>query len=141
FSRDWSSDVCSSDLHMLNIVSVPQRLKDAVGKAGDQEVLHRFLSQIMVDPIDLGFSKALMKGPVELFGRFQAIAEGFFHDQPLPAIVLGVHTRLGQVLGYGPIKCRWGGKVIDYIAGSVVFLLQGLHTLAQLPIIGIITLP
>ena len=37
------------DLHMINVVAIPQRLEDAVAEPKDHDVLHRLLAEIMVD--------------------------------------------------------------------------------------------
>src|SRR5690606_39695734 len=47
FSRDWSSDVCSSD---LDVARVPQRLEQRVAETQRQQVLYAFLAQVVVDP-------------------------------------------------------------------------------------------
>ena len=49
------------DLDMVDIVSVPDRLEDAVAEAKDQNILHRLFAEIMVDAIDLPFVKYLQK--------------------------------------------------------------------------------
>ena len=41
------------DLHVIDVVAVPDRLEHAVGEAQHQDVLDRFLAEIMIDPIDL----------------------------------------------------------------------------------------
>ena len=41
------------DLHMVDVIAVPDRLEHAVGEAQHQDVLHRLLAEIMIDPVDL----------------------------------------------------------------------------------------
>ena len=43
------------DLHVVDVSPVPDRLEEGVGKAKGEQVLHRLLAQIVVDPVDLGF--------------------------------------------------------------------------------------
>src|SRR5436309_259171 len=38
-----------SDLHMVNVIAIPQRLEDAIAEAKHHDVLHRLLAEIMVD--------------------------------------------------------------------------------------------
>ncbi|MGY4378946.1 hypothetical protein ACVWZ3_006585 [Bradyrhizobium sp. i1.3.6] len=38
---------------MVDMVAIPDRLEHAVGKAQHQDVLHRLLAEIMIDPVDL----------------------------------------------------------------------------------------
>ena len=41
------------DLHVVDVVAVPDRLEDRVGEPQHQQVLHRFLAEVVVDAIDL----------------------------------------------------------------------------------------
>ena len=41
------------DLHMVDVVAIPDRLEHAVGEAQHQDVLDGFLAEIMIDPVDL----------------------------------------------------------------------------------------
>ena len=45
------------DLYVIDIVTIPDRLEDPVGKAKDQDVLHRLLAQVVIDAEDLVFGK------------------------------------------------------------------------------------
>ena len=46
------------DSHIVHIASVPDRLKEGIGEAKGQNVLHRFLAEIVVDAKNLGLVKA-----------------------------------------------------------------------------------
>jgi len=41
------------NLDVVDMVAIPYRLEHAVGEAQHQDVLHRLLAEIMIDPIDL----------------------------------------------------------------------------------------
>ena len=41
------------DLHIVDVLVVPKRLKKGIGKAQRQQVLHCFLAQVMINTIDL----------------------------------------------------------------------------------------
>ena len=43
------------DLDMIDVIAIPDRLEHAVGEAQHQDVLHRLLAEIMIDPVDLMF--------------------------------------------------------------------------------------
>ena len=43
------------DLDVIDVIAVPDRLEHAVGEAQHQDVLDRFLAEIMIDPVDLMF--------------------------------------------------------------------------------------
>ena len=46
---------------------------------GVEDVLDRFLAEVMIDAIDLGFAKDRQQDGVESSGRFEIVAERFFH--------------------------------------------------------------
>jgi len=46
------------DGHMIDVTTIPHRLEHRIGKSKRQNVLHGFLAQVMINPIDLGFLKA-----------------------------------------------------------------------------------
>src|SRR5690606_40021590 len=53
FSRDWSSDVCSSDLNLnVQVFSRPSYRDDVVGSAGDYELKNRSHSGVAAELID-----------------------------------------------------------------------------------------
>ncbi len=69
------------DLHMGNVVLVPLRLEQAVGKAQGDEVLHRVLAQVMIDAVGAVFREEARHCIVHLAGRPQVMADGLFqHD-------------------------------------------------------------
>ena len=82
------------DLHALYVVTVPERLEEAVGKAGGQQVLYRLLAQVVIDPVDVVFGEEGLDVLVQLFGRSLVVAEGLFHHQPRPAALRLVEARL-----------------------------------------------
>jgi hypothetical protein len=41
------------DLHVVDVVAVPDRLDQGVGEAEHQQVLHRFLAEVMIDAVNL----------------------------------------------------------------------------------------
>ena len=74
--------------HMSNVAAIPDRLENGVGKAKHQDVLHRILSQIMIDPEDLVFFKALVKGFLQVHCSWQIPTEGFLHHDSRPAVAI-----------------------------------------------------
>src|SRR2546423_7242677 len=92
------------DLHMVNIILVPDRLKDAIAEAEDQNILYGLLAQIVVDAKNLIFCEHFGKMLVQGFGRFQVIAEGLFKDESTPLARSEEHTSELQSLAY--LVCR-----------------------------------
>ncbi len=106
------------DLHVINVVVVPERLEQRVGKATDQDVLYRFLAQVVVDPIDLLLFHVCQQALVQRLGTGQVGAEGLLHHQPaigVPALLQ--QSRLAQALGHVTKEARGSGQVEDGIVG------------------------
>ncbi len=72
------------DLHMIDMVAIPDRLEHAVGKAQHQDVLHRFLAEVVIDPIDLVLVDDLEQFAVQDFRRGKISPERLFNHQPPP---------------------------------------------------------
>ena len=89
------------DLHVVDVLVVPQRLENAVGKPQHQQVLHGLLAQIMVDAVGLMFVEARAHGGVHRPGTFQVAADRLLDDHARERTLLvgrGDHARLLQVL-------------------------------------------
>ena len=87
------------DLHVVDVVAVPDGLEQGVGKAKGQDVLDRLFAQIVVDAKNLGFVKDLPQGAVQGPGRGQVMAKGLFHHDAGPLAVL-VQPGLAQLPGH-----------------------------------------
>ena len=69
-----------------------------------------FLSQIVIDAIDLVFVQYLQQLGIQTARRLQIAAEGFFHDDPAPVIVVLTHqVRRSQLLYHLPEESRCDG--------------------------------
>ena len=73
------------DLHVVDVVAVPDRLEHAVGEAQHQDVLDGLLAEIVIDPVDLVLVDELQQFAVQRPGRGQVGAERLFDHQPPPA--------------------------------------------------------
>ena len=52
------------NLDVVDVVSVPDRLEDGIGKAKDEQVLDRFLAQVVVDSEDLRLVEVALEGAI-----------------------------------------------------------------------------
>jgi len=84
------------DLDMMHIIPVPERLKNAIGKAGHKYVLNSLLSKIMVNAEKLALFPVLQQQPVQMHSTGIIIPERLFDNQTLPAISLAVQTLTGK---------------------------------------------
>src|ERR1044072_4603308 len=73
------------NLHALDVVAVPDRLKERVGEAEVEKILDGLLTQIMVDAVDRMLGEELVDGVVEFLRRFEVTPERLLdHDAPAP---------------------------------------------------------
>ena len=68
------------DLHVADVLAVPQRLEQAIGETEGQDVVDRLLAEEVVNPEDLRFAEDRMQRLVEGPGRGQIGAEGLLDD-------------------------------------------------------------
>ena len=72
------------DLHVVDVVGVPDRLEHLVGEAQRQQVLHRLLAEVVVDAEDRVGGEDVLDDGVELARRLQVVAERLLDDDPPP---------------------------------------------------------
>ena len=89
---------CGRDLHMINKIAVPDRLEDSIGKAKYQNVLNRFLAQIVINAKDLIFRQHLVDFVIQLPGRFQVVTERLFNNAADSSLLWMGHAVLAQLL-------------------------------------------
>src|SRR5262245_44288387 len=72
------------DLYVVDVAAIPQRLEDAVGKAKDEDILHRFLAEIVIDAINLVFAEHSAQFLVEGAGRSEVATKRLLDDDATP---------------------------------------------------------
>ncbi len=72
------------DLHVVDVLLVEERLEDRVAEAERQNVLDRFLPEVVIDAVDLALVENLGDRRVERAGALEIVAEGLFDDHPRP---------------------------------------------------------
>ena len=82
----------NGDLNMIDIVAVPNRLKNGVPKAEHQHILDRFFTEVVIDSVDLIFTKGLVDRFVELFCGRRIGAEWFLDNDSAIAIRIDVES-------------------------------------------------
>src|SRR5262249_57213978 len=63
------------DLHALDVLTVPERLQERVGKTEEQHVTHRSLAQVMIDAEDVVLVECSQQDAVEGPRGAQVVAE------------------------------------------------------------------
>src|SRR5262245_7199858 len=78
----------NGNLHMIDIIAIPQRLEDSISESEDEKVLYRIFSQVMIDAIHLRFVENaehdLIKAPL----RFQVASKRLLDDNARPGFVV-----------------------------------------------------
>ena len=112
------------DLDIANVVAVPDRLEEGIGEAGVEDVLRRFLTEVVIDPEDLTLFKDVVKRPVQSLGRGLVVTEWLFHDNAGSLI----DTPGGlESLGDRSEKNGRDGQIMDRTLGATQGLLEGLE--------------
>ena len=88
------------DLHVVDVLAVPQRLEEAVGEPQREQVQRRLLAEEVVDPEDLLLPEHLVDRVVELARRLEVGAERLLHDHARalgqPGLAERPHDRAGR---------------------------------------------
>ena len=66
-------------LHAADVVAVPHRLEERVREAEHEEILDRFLAEVVVDAEDVVLGEHLVEGLVEVDRRLQVASERLLH--------------------------------------------------------------
>ena len=103
------------DLHVADVVAVPQGLEDRVREAQVEDVLRRLLAEVVVDAVDLRFVPVGVDLGVQGCRRFAVFAERFLHHQPPRPCKLVRTARHPQVARRRAVELRCRGEVVDAV--------------------------
>src|SRR5438067_13160035 len=78
----------SSDLDVIDVTRVPDRLKNRVGETENQNVLRRFFAEKMVDPVSLVFTESVPHDPIQFARGSEIAAKRLFNDDACPTAFL-----------------------------------------------------
>src|SRR5271169_293418 len=102
-----------SNLHVIYMVAIPQRLEDRVRKPQRHDVLDRLLAEEMIHAEDLRLVEDLEDAGVERLGGSKITAKRLFDNDPTPTAVLllsqpggakALDDRTEQLLGDGEVE-------------------------------------
>ena len=113
------------DLHMIDAVTIPQRLEQPIGEAKRHDVLHRLLAEKMVDAEDLILTQRAPDLGVERAGRRKVMAERFLDHDAAPkkrfavlALFLAGELRLAEPIDDGAEETIGDREVENHIAAG-----------------------
>ena len=75
----------AGDLHVIDVLTMPDRLDDRVGKPKGEDVLDGVFPEIVIDPIDLFLVKGPFDRPAERPGTGQVAPKWLLDDDARPA--------------------------------------------------------
>src|SRR5699024_628780 len=117
------------DLHVVDVVAVPDRLEKLVGEPEREDVLDGLLSEVVVDPEDRVLGEHRAHHVVELAGALEIVTEGLLDHDAAPRTV--VRTRAASALEVpadGGEVVGWDRQVEGVVPGrSAVRLQFGQH--------------
>ena len=121
------------DLDMVDELSVPDRLENAVREPQREHVLDRFLAEVVVDPKDLVFGVPLLQDRSQLASGGSVVAKRLLDDHARPALALTT----GADLVDDRLEClRRHSKVEDPVAERAVFLVALVEQLRDAVLAG-----
>ncbi len=118
------------------MVAVPDRLEQSIGEPQNENVLDRFLSEVVIDAIELVLVEDIEEVVIELARRREIRAERLLDDDSTPgAVFLARETRSSKLAGDRPERRRRGRHVEQAIALGATLGLDPLQGLPQ-PIVA-----
>ena len=109
------------DLHVVDVLVVPDRLEDRVGEPQRQQVLHRLLAQVVVDAEDLVLGEVLVKPLVQLLRGGEVVAERLLDHEARPARRA---TALADLVHERRDRARRHCEVVDAVARCSALLVD-----------------
>ncbi|CCF17988.1 protein of unknown function [Pseudorhizobium banfieldiae] len=118
-----SDGLRNGDLHVVDVLRVPERLVEGIGEAQRHQVLHRLLAEVVIDAEDLLFLEYPADGVIELQCRREVAADRLLHDDPG---LLGDQLVVADLFRDGAEDRRSNGKIedADAILAAVQKLLE-----------------
>ena len=121
------------NLHMVHVFLVEQRLEDAVRKPQDQDVLDGFLSEVVVDPVDLPLVEHRGNRVVDRPGAFQIATDWLLDDQARERALRRAvdEARASELFDRGTEQRRRHRQVVHAISGQPALVLDRVEPRAE----------
>ena len=120
------------DLHMVDVIVVPDRLVHGVRETQRQHVLHGLLAKIMVDAEHARRVEHFGDHAIELLGAGQVMTERLFDDHTTPSTLVAFRqTTVGQLTGHLRERARRYGHVERVVAAGTAVAVEFGHGVGQ----------
>ena len=133
-SRSHAFRLTDGNLDVIDILMVPDRFENTVGKPDHHKILNRLFPEIVIDPENLRFIEHLAGHFIDLLGRGQVAPHRFFDDDSRVGRGGGRggrQTCLGQSLADRREGAGGNAQIKDAIAGQLHRLLHFLRLGAE----------
>src|SRR5215212_6199327 len=87
----------SGDLHVVDVVAIPDRLKHRVAKTKYEYVLNCIFAEVVIDAIDLILLEHFGNRSIQSLGRFEIAAKRLFDNDAAPVVLLVGEAGFTQV--------------------------------------------
>src|SRR5258706_13803219 len=123
----------NGQLYMINIIPVPERLENRIGKTRSKNILNSLFSKVMINAINLVLGKDVVKKFIEGFGRLQVAYKWFLNDDSC-LLRVGSKFMLGKVLGDRGEEARGYREIVDNARFFFPFLRKRFDSFSYLQI-------
>ena len=121
-----------SDLHVVDVVRVPDRVEQLIGEPQRQDVLHRLLAEVVVDPEHRLLGEDGVDHLVEFACAVQVVAERLLDDHPAPPAVLRAgQPGLVQLFAHHRERLGRDRQVEDVVAAGAALGVELLQRLGE----------
>ena len=91
------------DLHMINIVVIPDGFEARIGKAEDQHVLDRLFAQVVIDAVELLFTDLLEQLAIQRPRGRGIMPKRLFDNDSTPATLALEQRRRAELGDHFPV--------------------------------------
>ena len=111
------------DLDVIDVLAVPERLKQRVAEAEGQDVLDGLFAQVVIDAVELVFGEVLVELVLQFAGAGLVVAERLFDDEAAPGAVGGFgETGAAETTGGGAVVAGLRREIEEHVAGGLACL-------------------
>ena len=121
------------DLHVVDVFLIEQRFEDAVGEAQNENVLDRFLAEIVIDAVDLPLVEDRGDGVVDAPGAGEVLTDWLFDDDARvgPGRPFDDEAGAIELLHGRHEQRRRNGEVVQAVAGQAALVLDDVEARAE----------
>ncbi len=121
------------DRDARDVIAVPRLLEQRVAEAEREQVLHRLLAEVVIDPVDLRLVEIPVREHVHLLRRREIVSERLFDDEPREAAAAR-EVRFAQRLDRRLDDRGRQRKIENAVAGELVDAIELRDAPGELPV-------